>query len=66
MKLKVKQAFNNDDTGYRYETGDVVEVEQERYDKMTKRAKAQGLDLSDYVEVIKEPKSKAAGDTPAK
>lgn len=66
IKLKVKLGFNNDDTGYRYEAGDEFEVTEERYAKMQERAEAQKIKLSDYVEVIKAPKSKPAGDSPAK
>lgn len=66
MKLKITQPFNNDDTGQRYLAGDIIEVSDERYKKMKERAEEQELDLSEYVEEIKEVKSKAAGDTPAK
>lgn len=60
VKLKVKKAFNDDETGFRYQEGNVLEVEAERYAEMEKRAKVQGVKLTDFVEKIK-----AAGDTPA-
>lgn len=60
IKLKAKLGFYNDDTGYRYEPGDVFEVTQERFDKMKKNAETQGIILSDYVEVLKENKGAAA------
>ena len=60
IKLKVKLDFNNDDTGYRYEAGDVFEVTEERYAKMKERAEAQKILLTDYVEELKENKGAGA------
>lgn len=65
IKIKVKQDFNDWQTGVRRLVGDVFEVSQERYDELKANLADQGVDIDDIVEIIK-PSKKAAGEAPAK
>lgn len=59
MELKVIKAFNDNNSGYRYFEGDIIEVDGERYKEMQDNAKAIDVNLSDYVEEVKGKVSKA-------
>lgn len=65
IKIKVKQDFNDWQTGGRRLVGDVFEVSQERYDELKTNLAEQGVEIDDVVEIIK-PSKKAAGEAPAK
>lgn len=64
MRHKVKKEFTDNDLGYRYPEGAVIEISRERYAEMQKNAEIQGVAVSDYLEEVKE-KPKGA-DAPTK
>lgn len=65
ITIKVKQDFNDWQTGGRRLVGDVFEVSQERYDELKTNLVDQGIEIDAVVEIIK-PSKKAAGEAPAK
>ncbi|MEI4336600.1 hypothetical protein [Streptococcus suis] len=53
MRFKVVKEFIDDELGFVYRVNDVIELTKERYDQMKKNAKLQDVNLSEYIEEIK-------------
>ncbi|HEM3471342.1 TPA: hypothetical protein U1B27_000042 [Streptococcus suis] len=53
MRIKVVKEFTDDELGFVYRVNDVIELTKERYERMKKNAKLQGVNLSEYIEEIK-------------
>lgn len=60
MRYKVLKEFTDNDLGYRYPVGAVIDIVPERYREMQKNADLQGVNLSEYIEEVKD-KPKGTG-----
>ncbi|HEM3632611.1 TPA: hypothetical protein U1C38_000410 [Streptococcus suis] len=53
MRFKVLKEFTDDELGFRHRVNDVIELTKERRERMKKNAASQGVNLSEYIEEIK-------------
>lgn len=66
MRYKVKKEFTDDELGFVHSAGDVLDIDDDRYDQMKKNAELQNVELSNYVEVLKEDKKTKGAETSTK
>ncbi|HEM5185954.1 hypothetical protein QQY84_03685 [Streptococcus suis] len=53
MRCKVLKEFIDDEFGFSRRVDDVIELTKERHEQMKKNAALQGVNLSEYIEEIK-------------
>ncbi|HFR3928152.1 TPA: hypothetical protein ACHWFC_000685 [Streptococcus suis] len=53
MRFKVLKEFTDDELVILRRTDDVIELTKERYERMKKNAELQDVNLSEYIEEIK-------------
>lgn len=66
MRCKVKKEFTDNELGFMHCAGDVIEINDDRYEQMKENAELQNVELSDYVEVLKEDKKTKGAETSTK
>ncbi|MCG9865085.1 hypothetical protein [Streptococcus suis] len=53
MRFKVLKEFTDDELGFVQRVDDIIELTKERHEQMKKNAKLQDVNLSEYIEEIK-------------
>ncbi|HEM6558011.1 TPA: hypothetical protein U2E41_000208 [Streptococcus suis] len=53
MRFKVLKEFTDDELGFVHRVNDIIELTRERYERMKKNAELQDVNLSEYIEEIK-------------